>query len=243
MKRLFCAFIMLFFVSIFAVSSADAIVSATQGLKNPHEKKYSGERAPLLIAADPSGQQDPYARAEVLYREKKYDEVIKTLSGAAYADPSNFKLNVLLAKAQLEKCAILKANGDKSYRALVKEPYVTGRRLHKIDKTRPEPYYIVAKALLINNRRDRSIKTMKKALYFSPNNPEYFIVLGDAYHEMGEHEKGRGDKERFFGLAKDAYEKAQKFGKDIPGFNATVEQRIDELSKKMKGEEKEDFSR
>jgi len=182
---------------------------------------------PLLIAGDPSGQQDPYARAEALYREKKYDEVIKTLSGPAYAEPSNFRLNILLAKAQLEKCAILKANGDKSYRALVKEPYVTGRRLHKIDKSRPEPYYIVAKALLINNRVDRSIRTIKKALYFSPNNPEYFIVLGDAYHVMGDHERGTGERERFFRLAKDAYEKALKFGKDIPGVNTTAQQRLD----------------
>jgi tetratricopeptide (TPR) repeat protein len=239
MKKLLWAFIWRFFISIFVVLSADTIVSATQSPKNPYEKKYSAEQAPLLIAADPSAQQDLYARAEALYREKKYDEVIITLSGPAYADPSNFKLNVLLAKAQLEKCAILKANGDKSYKALVKDPYVTGRRLHKIDKTRPEPYYIVAKALLINNRRDRSIRTIKKALYFSPNNPEYFMVLGDAYHEMGEFEKGRGDEERFFRLAKDAYEKALKFGKDIPGFSTTVEQRIDELSKRMKGEDTE----
>jgi tetratricopeptide (TPR) repeat protein len=237
MKRLSCSFIWLFFISIFAVPSADAIVSATQSPKNPWEKKYSGKRAPLLIAADPSAQQDLYARAEALYREKKYDEVIITLAGPAYADPSNFKLNVLLAKAQLEKCAILKAKGDKSYKALVKDPYMTGRRLHKIDKTRPEPYYIVAKALLINNRRDRSIRTIKKALYYSPNNSEYFIVLGDAYREMGEFEKGRGDEERFFRLAKDAYEKALKFGKDIPGVSTTAEKKIDELSKKMKGED------
>ena len=68
------------------------------------------------------------------------------------------------------------------------------------------------------------------------------MVLGDAYHEMGENEKRLGDKERFFGLAKDAYQNALKFGKDIPGFNATVEQRIEELSKKMKEGDKEDFS-
>jgi hypothetical protein len=239
MKRLFCSFIWLFFISIFAVPSADAIVSTPQSPKNPYGKKYSGERAPLLIAADPSAQQDLYARAEALYREKKYDEVIITLAGPAYADPSNFKLNVLLAKAQLEKCAILKANGDRSYKALVKDPYVTGRRLHKIDKTRPEPYYIVSKALLINNSRGKSVRTIKKALYYSPNNPEYLIVLGDGYREMGEHEKGVGDEERYFGLAKDAYEKALKFGKDIPEVNASVEQRIDELSKKMKGEDTE----
>jgi tetratricopeptide (TPR) repeat protein len=239
MKRVLCTFIWLFFISSFVVPSADAIFSALQSPINPYGKKYVGERAPLLIAADPSAQQDLYTRAEALYREKKYDEVILTLAGPAYADPSNYKLNVLLAKAQLEKCAILKASGDTSYKELVQVPYVTGRRLHKINKTRPEPYYIVAKALLINNRREKSIRTIKKALHYSPKNPEYLIVLGDGYHEMGDYESGRWNKERFFRLAKDAYEKALKFGKDIPGVGTTVEQRIDELSKTMKGEDTE----
>jgi hypothetical protein len=239
MKRILCTFTWLFFISISVVPFADAIFSATQSPKNPHEKKYVGERAPLLIAADLSAQQDLYLRAEALYREKKYDEVIVILAGPAYSDPSNYKLNVLLAKAQLEKCAILKANDDNSYKELVQVPYVTGRRLHKIDKTRPEPYYIVAKALLINNKRGKSVRTIKKALYYSPNNPEYLIVLGDGYREMGEHGTGFGDEERYFRLAKEAYEKAVKFGKDIPGVGTTAEQRIAELSKKMKGEDTE----
>ena len=243
MRKLFCAFIWLFFISIIAAPSANAIVSAREDLIRADEKYYFAERGPLLIAADPSAQEDPYARAEVLYREKRYDEVIRILSGPAYAEPSNFKLNTLLAKAQLEKCAKLKADGDKSYRALVKEPYVTGRRLHKIDERRPEPYYIVAKALLINNRVSKSIRTIKKALYFSPNNPEYFLVLGDGYHVLGDRERGGGERARFYRLSKDAYEKALNFGKDVPEVKARVEQRIEELTKKMKGDEKEDFSR
>lgn len=243
MNKLSCSFIWVFLISILSVLSVHASASAKQSFENPYENKCSGKRAPLLIAADPSSQQDLYARAEELYKEKKYGEVIKLLYGPAYDNPSDFKINILLAKAQLEKCAALKANGDKSYRALVQEPYVTGRRLHKIDETRPEPYYIVAKALLINNRLDRSIRTIKKALYYSPNNPEYFIVLGDGYTVLGDHERQPGNKQRCFRMAKDAYEKALKFGKDIPELNTTVGQRIDELSKKIKGDEKQDFSR
>lgn len=243
MKKLSCSFIWLFLISVFSVPLVHAIGSAKHGLKDPYEKKCFGTRAPLWIAAEPSGQQDLYAQAEQLYMEKKYDEVIKILFAPAYDNPSDFRLNVLLAKAQLEKCAILKANGDKSYKALVQEPYATGRRLHKIDETRPEPYYIVAKALLINNRLDRSIRTIKKAIHYSPHNPEYHLVLGDGYCVLGEHERRRDAAQRFFRIAKDAYEKALKFGNDIPGFNTTVEQRMDELSKKIKGDEKQDFGR
>jgi hypothetical protein len=211
MKKLSFSFIWLFLISIFSVPSVDAIGSARQSFSNLYENKYSAKPAPLWMAAEPSGQQDLYARAEELYKEKKYDEVIKILFGPAYDNPSDFRTNVLLAKAQLEKCAILKANGDKSYEELVQHPYVTGRRLHKIDETRPEPYYIVAKALLINNRPDREQRSM--------------------------------EKDRFFRMAKEAYEKALKFGTDIPGFDTTVEQRIDELSRKTGGEEIQDFGR
>lgn len=243
MKKLSFSFIWLFLISIFSVPSVDAIGSARQSFSNLYENKYSAKPAPLWMAAEPSGQQDLYARAEELYKEKKYDEVIKILFGPAYDNPSDYRTNVLLAKAQLEKCAILKANGDKSYRELVQHPYVTGRRLHKIDETRPEPYYIVAKALLINNRPHRSVRTIKKALYYSPNNPEYHLVLGDGYLVLGDREQRSMEKERFFRMAKEAYEKALKFGTDIPGFDTTVEQRIDELSRKTGREEIQDFGR
>ena len=97
-------------------------------------------------------QADQYDQAESLFKDKRYDEVIRLLSEPASAEPGNFKLNILLAKAQIEKCAILKAKGDKSYKTLIHQPYQKGRMLHKIDQTRPEPYYIVARSLLINNR-------------------------------------------------------------------------------------------
>jgi tetratricopeptide (TPR) repeat protein len=243
MKKLSYWFLWLFFISVFSVPSVYAIGSKKQSFENPYENECSAKRVPLLIAADPSGQQDPYAQAEELYKEKKYGEVIKLLYGPAYDNPSDFRINILLAKAQLSQCAILKANGNKSYKTLVQQPYVTGRRLHKIDETRPEPYYIVAKALLINNRLDRSIRTIKKALYYSPDNPEYLIILGDGYSALGDHEYRLGEKQRFFRIAKDAYEKALKFGKDIPELNTVIEQRIDELSKKLEGDEKQDLSR
>jgi len=243
MKKLSYWFLRLILVSIFSVPSVYAIGSKKQSFENLYENNLTGEGVLLLIASDPSGQQDLYARAEELYKEKKYGEVIKLLNGPAYDNPSDFRINVLLAKAQLDKCAILKANGDKSYKTLVQQPYVTGKRLHKIDETRPEPYYIVAKALLINNRLDRSIRTIKKALYYSPDNPEYLIVLGDGYAVLGDHEYRLGEKQRLFRIAKNAYEKALKFAKDIPELNPVIEQRIDELSKKITEDEKQDLSR
>lgn len=177
-------------------------------------------------------QADQYAQAESLFKDKRYDEVIRLLSDPASAEPGNFKLNILLAKAQIEKCAILKARGDKSYKTLVHQPYQKGRVLHKIDKTRPEPYYIVARSLLINNRPYKAERAIKKALYFSPANAEYFVVLGDAYKAQAEM---KWDSEALLSKAKDTYEKALKATEEkTKELTSIVEEKVKEVSEKLK---------
>jgi hypothetical protein len=138
-KRIFLLLSCLFFVSIFPVISAYAIVYAKQYLQNSEKAKWSSKQEPIFIAANSSPQSDLYTQAEILFREKKYDYVIRLLSSPAHTEPLNLKLNFLLAKAQMEKCAILKSKGDMSYKILIHEPYRTGRRLHKIDETLTEP--------------------------------------------------------------------------------------------------------
>ena len=235
MKRFSWIFSCLFFISIFLVAYAYAITCSKQGVQNPPETKWSSKQEPLLIAASSSPQSDTYAQAEALFKEKKYDDVIRLLSGPAYAEPFNFKLNFLLAKAQVEKCAILKAQGDKSYKTLIHEPYRTGRRFHKVDKTLPEPYYIVAKSLLINNRLSRAGRTIKKALYFSPNNADYLVVLGDVCHAQAEYTDDSYQANRLFSEAKGAYEKAIKnIGENAKEFRTEVEAKLQKISEKMK---------
>ena len=177
-------------------------------------------------------QADQYGQAEALFKEKKYDEVIRLLSEPANAEPGNFKLNILLAKAQIEKCAILKAKGDKSYKTLIHQPYQKGRMLHKIDKTRPEPYYIVARSLLLNNRPYKAERAIKKALYFSPANAEYFAVLGDTYKAQAEMSQ---DPYGLLSKAKDTYEKAIKATEEKgEEFRSIVEEKVNEVSEKLK---------
>ncbi len=177
-------------------------------------------------------QADQYGQAEALFKEKRYDEVIRLLSDPASAEPGNFKLNTLLAKAQIEKCAILKTKGDKSYKTLVHQPYRKGRVLHKIDKTRPEPYYIVARSLLINNRPYKAERAIKKALYFSRANAEYFAVLGDAYKAQAEMNQ---DPYGLLSKAKDTYEKAIKATEEkAEEFRSIVEEKVNEVSEKLK---------
>jgi len=173
----------------------------------------------------------------LLFKERKYNKVINLLLGPCYNNPTNVELNVLLAKAQLEKCVILKAKGDKSYKTLVKQPYINGRRLHKMVRTNPELYYIVAKSLLINNRPHRAARTIKKALYFAPRNADYLIVLGDTYCATAEKDKRGGEDpdcyNESYSKAKDAYEKAITIKNDDE-FKTKVEKKIKKISEKMK---------
>lgn len=186
----------------------------------------------LVTYAHSSPQPDQYAQGESLFKDKMYDEVIRLLSEPASAEPGNFKLNILLAKAQIEKCAILKAKGDKSYKTLIHQPYQKGRMLHKMDETRPEPYYLVARSLLINNRPYKAERAIKKALYFSPANAEYFVVLGDAYKAQAEMSR---DSYGLLSKAKDTYEKAIKAAKEkSEEFRSIVEGKVKEVSEKLK---------
>ena len=237
MKKLFFRlFSCLLFCSILLVPSADAIFHATKDGDILYEAKWSGKKEPLLMAANSSDQSDTYAKAEALFKEKKYDEVIQLIAGLAYAEPNNTKANILLAKAQVEKCAILKAKGDKSYRTLIYQPYKTARRLHKLDKTNPELYYIVAKSLLINHRSQKSVRTTKKALYFAPDNPDYLVLLGDGCVALAEGQQNSQQINNLLSLAQDAYEKAIVFRKDDEEFKTNVEKKIKELSEIKKSE-------
>jgi hypothetical protein len=237
MKKLFSwLFGSLLFSSIFLVPSGNALFYAKEDVNNLYGAEAFGKKEPLSMAANDSDQSDTYAKAEALFKEKKYDDVIKLLAGLAYAEPNNPKPNILLAKAQVEKCAILKAKGDQSYKTLIYQPYKTARRLHKLDKTNPELYYIVAKSLLINQRVYKSVKTAKKALYFAPNNPDYLVLLADGYVALAESEQSPQRANDLLSLAKDAYEKAVVFRKDDEGFKTDIEKKIKELSGKKKSE-------
>ena len=195
-----------------------------QQIQQPYQPTWSSE-------ATSSDQSEQYVEAEALFKEKKYDDVIRILSGPASAEPTNLKLNVLLAKAQVEKCAILKETGNMSYKVLIHQPYETAGRLHKL-QPHPELYYIVAKSLLINNRYSRAKRTINKALYYSPNNPDYLLVLGDVYLGLSKFRKDDPYYEkRLLTKAKAAYERAVEIKNEVKGY---VDLKIQQISEKLK---------
>lgn len=192
----------------------------------------------ILIAANDDSQIDSadlYDEARNLYAENRYDEVIRLLSGPCYRNSTNIELNILLAKAQTEKCARLKEQGDKSYKKLIRQPYVTAVRLHKMTGMNPELYYISARCLFINNRPSRAKRSIRKALYFKPGNPEYLVTLGDINISLANRAKRDGEDpvmyEDLYSNAKDAYQQALAAKRDDDAFVKRIEEKLKNLPK------------
>jgi tetratricopeptide (TPR) repeat protein len=155
-----------------------------------------------------SGKSRKEIVADNLINAGQYDDAIKLLSGPCSENPFNLKLHILLATAQVEKCALLKSSGDNSYETLIMQPYRTAVRLHKSIGGHPELYYISAKSLWINNARQRAERTIKKALKLDADNVRYLILRGDICCDIGNHESKLSSIENAFYGAEKSYQKA-----------------------------------
>lgn len=184
-------------------------------------------------AADADQNSSAYDEALTFYRQGKYDDAIKLLAGPSAANQYDLKLNGLLARAMLGKCEKLKAAGDKSYRYQIKEPYVIGFRLLKANPSAPEPYYLIAKSLLINNRPYKASRTIEKAVYFAGPNHEryakYMLTKGDCWAQL----MRKGDR-RGYGYARKSYEMALSAAKAKGDMEMTarLNARLEDLEKK-----------
>ncbi|MCP4748474.1 MAG: hypothetical protein GY874_20420 [Desulfobacteraceae bacterium] len=167
------------------------------------------------------------------FKDKRFDEAIQMLEEPAAANPNKLDVNILLAKALNEKCLRLKQIDDKSYIHLVQRPYRIGKQLAKLHPDRPEPYYVVAKSLLINERLIRAGKAIKKAISnSSPENKDYVqyqVTLADYYAALME----KGDP-LAYEKAKKAYLLAIQLKKDDSETTDLIKQKLQKLEKKNK---------
>jgi hypothetical protein len=191
----------------------------------------AGTAGPLLAQENPSAS--PHAEAAALIAQKEYDQAIRLLNGPAANDPYQFEPNWLLATALLEKCEQMKDVGDPGYRHLVKRPYEIGLRLYKAQPSRPEPYYLIARSLTINDRPRKAGNWILKAVHFSsPQHTHYAdfqMVLGDSWTGQ----MVLGDP-RGYTRANAAYHMARDLRKNDPDFVERIERRLDYLSQKRK---------
>lgn len=137
---------------------------------------------------------DKYTQACKLYENGKYDEVILLIRDYCNENPTSMKYNLILSKAYLEKCELMKENGDKGYKDTVLIPFNIGKRLYSFSQ-HPDTLYIFAKAFVINGRSARGKKYIMKAINQStPSKPniEYYFVLADAESEISRLHSNKG---------------------------------------------------
>lgn len=164
-------------VLIFA-ASAHAIFCHKCGANNPDDSIYCiscGEKLQRLEKAN------VYGKACDLFSQEEYDQVISTLVGYCASNPQDIKSQILLAKAYLEKCDLLKEQDSQQYKTLVYKPFEIGEKIIlPRDQYLSEGLYICGRSFLLNRRATRAKKYIKKAIKFSMSPPaEYFIALGD----------------------------------------------------------------
>jgi len=163
-------------VLVFSVS-AHAIFCIKCGANNPDDSAYCiscGEKLQRL-------EKSIYDKACYLFSQEEYDQVISILVGYCESNQEDKKSELLLAKAYLEKCGMLKEEGDQTYKFLVMKSHEIGKKIIlPRDQYLSEGLYICGRSFYINDRPERAARYIKKAIKLLKSPPvEYFIALGD----------------------------------------------------------------
>lgn len=167
-----CILLLMFAAPVFALFCPNC------GTKNADTAKFCIKCGAKLPAQT---EVDNYTKACNLYEAEEYDQVITLVGDYCNQNPVDYKFNTILAKAYLEKCEIMKENGNKKYEDLVLIPWNIGKRLYSVSHS-PESLYICAKAQNINGRPTRAKKYIKKIMDESdPSKPnfDYYILYAD----------------------------------------------------------------
>lgn len=212
MKHKYLVFLFIILATLALVLPAYAIFCSQCGTQNPDDAVYCSKCGAKLLHQK---ETDIYKRAPDLLSQYRYDQAITLLVKYCAINPADTKAEVLLAKAYLGKCTLLKENSDKQYKTLVWKPFNIGKKViveHEYEpKYLSEGLYICAHSYLINHRPSSANRYIKKAIKLSPSSSpdiDYYFVLGDASAELAiiEYRKGSESRSpRQYNKAKNTY--------------------------------------
>jgi tetratricopeptide (TPR) repeat protein len=193
-------------VILMFVVPALAIFCNICGTENPDSSEYCSNCGNKLQKTETG----IFEKCSDLYLHEEYDQMISLLSPYCASNPNDKSSELLIAKAYLEKCYLLKQKGDERYEALIMKPYEIGKRiLLARDEYLPEALYVCGRSFYINNRRIRAMKYLKKAIKLSQSRPaEYSIALGDAQFDEGKKDDPTGMESEYYLAAKQSYSNA-----------------------------------
>lgn len=208
MKRKLIFFSVVVAVVLMAVVPAQAIFCNKCGADNPDGSEYCISCGARLLHAD---KENIYDKSYELFSQEKYDQVISLLAGYCASNSSDFKSQLLLAEAYLEKCELIKETGSDYYKNIVIKPYEIGKAIHLYrNEYLSEALYVCGRSFHINGRSLRAIRYIKKAIKLSMSPPvKYFIALGDAQFGAAKREESQEPFEN------DYYPVAQKTYEDV----------------------------
>ncbi len=151
-----------------------------EGLSNDQIQSIC-DRAKLLQGSDTQAEEDIYAKAQQLYENQQFDEMVSLLGPYCQDNHYDMKANILLANAYMEQVERMKASGDKEYKELVMKPYYIGKRFVTGDPENSDALYVAGRSFDLNERPIRALKYLKKAISVANKDIcEYYISFGDA---------------------------------------------------------------
>jgi len=202
-----------------------------EGLSNDQIQSIC-DKAKLLQGSGAQAEEDIYAKAQRLYKEQQFSDMISLLRGHCEDNLYDMKANVLLAEAYLEQVEIMKNLGDKGYKELVNKPYLISRRFVSSQPDNPDGLYLAGRSFVLNERATRGLKYIKKAIKISNKEVcEYYITFGDAildvvaYHGGGAMAAG-SEYDRYDAIS--AYEKAIELAQ-IDWLKEKAQKRLDAI--------------
>ena len=126
MKRKFILSCIVIAVIVILVAPAYAIFCHKCGTELAEEALYCAKCGLKLERLE---GKTFYDQSCELFRQEKYDEIISSLVGYCASNPQDIKSQILLAKAYLEKCDLLKEQGSRQYKTLVYKPFEIGKKI------------------------------------------------------------------------------------------------------------------
>ncbi len=223
MKSKLLVFLLVILATFVLVASAFAVFCTQCGTDNPDNAKFCSKCGaklyhPPKVTDIPAEVSDIYAQTSDLIEAEKYSEAIAYLDRYSKDYKGDPQATVLLAEAYLGKCSYLKERGDSSYETLVYTPYNIGKELITQYSHTPrymsQGWYICGHAVLINNRAEKAISYVKKAIEISPSprsEVNYYFVLADAHAEVANTKRTKSASAEI----PDEYYEAERGYKDI----------------------------
>ncbi len=184
-----------------------------EGLSNDQIQSIC-DRARLLQGTDAKAEEDIYTKAQRLYENQQFDDMVTLLGTYCQEHHYDMKANILLANAYMEQVEQLKASDDKEYKELVMKAYYIGRRFVTGDPENPDALYVAGRSFVLNNRPERGLKYIKKAISVSNKGIcEYYLALGDANIAAGRNDVSRDGTTSRKNESKEAYQRAIELAK------------------------------